>query len=336
MMNTTQWAPLNIPPTRRLQTLTVLIFLILQISLLFISFWALLLFPLPMLMYLGYIFFIDVAPHSPKGRKSDWVRKLKFFVHFKNYFPIELHKTVDLDSSKNYIFGYHPQGIISIGAFTSFGTEALNVSQLFPGIDIRVCTLPAQFWTPFWREMILAMGLRSSSFTSCVSGIHNGPGSSILLVIGGAQESLYSKPGTADLCLLKRKGFVKVALTTGASLVPVFGFGETDLWNQLPNPEGSVLRKFQDLMKQLITFTFPLINGRGIFQYGWGLMPQRRPIHVVVGRPVDIPYAYSPSDITPELIDKYHKEYVNALTELYNQHKDTYCPNRQQDIAFKD
>jgi 2-acylglycerol O-acyltransferase 2 len=289
-----------------------------------------------MLIYFGYIFFIDVASISGRGRKSDWFRKISFFKHFKNYFPIHLHKTVDLDNTKNYVFGYHPHGIIGIGAFVSFGTEALNFSTEFPGIDARICTLPAQFWTPFWREVLLAMGLRDSSFASCVNGLRIGPGSSIVLVVGGAQESLYSKPGTADLCLKKRTGFVKVALSAGATLVPVFGFGETDLWDQLPNPEGSLVRKFQDLTKQLITFTFPLINGRGIFQYGFGLMPQRRTIHVVVGKPIDIPKSFKREEITPELVEKYHTEYINALTELYHKHKDEFIPNRKRDLTLKD
>lgn len=28
----------------------------------------------------------------------------------KDYFPIALVKTADLDPSKNYVFGYHPHG----------------------------------------------------------------------------------------------------------------------------------------------------------------------------------------------------------------------------------
>ncbi len=36
------------------------------------------------------------------------------------------------------------------------------------------------------------------------------------------------QPGTLDLVLLKRKGFVRVALEGGASLVPVLAFGENE------------------------------------------------------------------------------------------------------------
>ena len=50
-----------------------------------------------------------------------------------------------------------------------------------------------------------------------------------MLVLGGAAESLNAHPGKLELVLRGRKGFVRIALQTGASLVPCLGYGENDL-----------------------------------------------------------------------------------------------------------
>ena len=42
-----------------------------------------------------------------------------------------------------------------------------------------------------------------------------GKGNVAIIVVGGAEESLEAKPGTYNLTLLKRKGFVKQAIRTG-------------------------------------------------------------------------------------------------------------------------
>jgi hypothetical protein len=51
----------------------------------------------------------------------------------------------------------------------------------------------------------------------------------LTIVVGGAAESLSAHPGTADLTLKRRKGFIKLAIRQGADLVPVFSFGENDV-----------------------------------------------------------------------------------------------------------
>ena len=43
-------------------------------------------------------------------------------------------------------------------------------------------------------------------------------------------QSLYAKPGSHDLVLRRRKGLVRIALRTGAPLVPVYAFGENSLY----------------------------------------------------------------------------------------------------------
>lgn len=66
-----------------------------------------------------------------------------------------------------------------------------------------------------------------------------------------------------------------------ASLVPVFAFGENDLFNQVKNPRGSWLRDIQQKIQKKVAFAPVLFFGRGIFQYTFGFLPHRRPVNVV-------------------------------------------------------
>ena len=66
-----------------------------------------------------------------------------------------------------------------------------------------------------------------------------------------------------------------------ASLVPVYSFGETDVYEQVPNPDGSSLRRLQNWLTKMIGFAPPVFHGRGIFNYSVGLLPYRKPIYTV-------------------------------------------------------
>lgn len=250
----------------------------------------------------------DKAPTNGVGRRSEWFRRLSWWKCFAGYYPVTNIKTVELNPNKTYIFGYHPHGIISVGAFATFATEATGFSKNFPGIRPTLMTLKAQFFSPFWREYLLSLGMADVSRESCINSLSQGPGSSITIVLGGAEESLLSKPDTLDLVLMKRKGFVKIGLEQGSSLVPVLALGETDLWDQVPNPPGSKLRQIQDLLRSYISFTVPFIHGRGIFQYGFGLMPQRKPITVIFGSPIHLPKTTCPPNLDTTEKEDFNKK----------------------------
>lgn len=45
---------------------------------------------------------------------------------FSGYFPISLVKSCDIPANRKYVFGYHPHGIIGMGAIANFGTEGTS------------------------------------------------------------------------------------------------------------------------------------------------------------------------------------------------------------------
>jgi hypothetical protein len=46
--------------------------------------------------------------------------------------------------------------------------------------------------------------------------------------------------------------------------VPVFSFGENDIYQQMPNEKGTWIYAFQKRFQSLFGFTLPLFHGRGI------------------------------------------------------------------------
>lgn len=158
------WAPLNVPLERRLQTFWVATYLNMVLPFCCVGITILLLlsrFWYVAALYLAWMVY-DVKvnkSHIRAARCSNTARHFAMFKHFCNYFPITLVKTTDLDPSKNYIFGIHPHGIISCGAYGNFGSEATGFSKKFPGLKVNLLTLSSHFNVPISRELLLLQGM---------------------------------------------------------------------------------------------------------------------------------------------------------------------------------
>lgn len=336
-----RFAPLRIPLRRRLQTAAVL-FHCMSIVVLVSLFWFTCANPLmwPILIpYLLHLTFSSAAVDGKLSYRSEYLRSLRLWKLFAGYFPIRLHKTFDLDPRRRYILGYHPHGIISHGAWSTFATNALGFKEKFPGITNSILTLDSNFRIPFYRDWILAMGVRSVSKESIRNLLskggprNDGQGRAVTIVIGGARESLEAQPGTLRLILKGRKGFVKMALRSGADLVPVIGFGENDLYDQLSPKTHPLVHKLQMFSLKVFKFTLPALHGRGLLNYDVGLMPYRRPVNVVIGKPIGVHSApgYQP---TQDEIDYYHELYVAELENLWNAYKDDFVPGRVSELEI--
>ncbi len=159
-----EFAPLNLPIKRRLETLAVAHYVVIWVlspvlaywlffCALFTSYWWIV--PL----YLIWFWYDKDTPRRGGRRLGvNWFRRWTLWKYFRDYFPVGLHKTVDLDPGRNYLFGSHPHGIVSVGGFTNFATEANNVSEMFPGLEFHMSTLYGQFWIPLRREYSMLCG----------------------------------------------------------------------------------------------------------------------------------------------------------------------------------
>jgi len=267
------------------------------------------------------------------GRRWQWVRKWQLWRHYRDYFPIDLVKTVELSPDENYLVGSHPHGVLSAGAFSNFCTEGNDFEAKFPGMTTHMLTLEGNYSQPFYREFFMTSGGVAASKRS-MEYLFSLPtrGHMLVLVVGGAPEALMARPGVSQLYINRRKGFIKIALRYGVSLVPVFHFGETDIYAQVNNPEGSRLRRAQEFLMRYIGLAPVLFLGRGILQYSFGILPFRKRITTVVGRPIPVKLTPNPSQ---EEIDQLHQLYKEELKKLYDQHRDKYAHDPSVELEFR-
>lgn len=351
-----KFAPLHRPLHRRLETAAVLWHTV-SIPIFFSFFFVMLANPLCWVLVLPYIiYWIQDSSASNGGvvsRYSDRLRGLEIWRHFCNFFPIRIHRTQELEptwtyvevkddaykflwfkwrrkpyikkvaTGPRYIFGLHPHGVVSISAFGAIGTNGANWSKLFPGIPICVLTLINQFFVPVYRDYLLALGISSAARGNILKILEQNH--SVAIVVGGAQEALLSRPGGNDIVLEKRKGFVKLALESGnTQLVPCYCFGENELYNVVDMGDDSTGRKVQFWLKQRFGFTIPFFHARGIFNYDFGLLPWRKPVTLVMGKPIEVPHKPNPNK---NEVDHYHKLYVESLKKLFDDHKSQFLEN---------
>lgn len=157
-----EFAPLNIPLSRRIQTLCcfqwVLTFifggfgcLFVAIFLLFTRLWWV------MPLYLCWYMY-DINTANTGARPLEVVRRSFIWKYMADYYPATLHKTADFNPKRSYILGLHPHGILQASGFLSFATEATGFSEKFPGMTSHLTILSGHFKFPFYRDYLLTSG----------------------------------------------------------------------------------------------------------------------------------------------------------------------------------
>ena len=174
-------------------------------------------------------------------------------------------------------------------------------------------------------------------------------GNAITIVLGGAHESLLTFPYTYRLILRKRRGFLKLALTNpNTALVPVLAFGENDLYETLVPERGTWLDKAQKGAMRWFGWTVPVFWARGVFNYNVGLVPFRRGIEVVCGKPI-VPRRWRDSgedgweagevggkvrEVSEEEVLELQEEYIAGLKVVWGEWKDVFAPGRRGELEI--
>lgn len=121
----------------------------------------------------------------------------------------------------------------------------------------------------------------------------------------------------------------RLAIQTGTPLVPVFAFGQTETY--------TFVRPFIDWESRLLPRSkyFSLVRRMGyvpmiFFGHLGTAMPKRVPIHIVIGRPIEVPQQDEPD---PATVQEYLNKFIDAMQAMFEKRKaDAGYPNLTLEI----
>jgi hypothetical protein len=175
-------------------------------------------------LYAAPILVSAVIPVIP----SAWaIRALEPMLHYFDY--EEIHETSPIDvakeilGGKNYLCVFQPHGVLSYAGICS----VIGASPEYQG-KLKTAVADALLYTPILKHVMGIFGLISASKSSMIKTLKKpGVSGTIVLYVGGMAELFLSCETEERLYLNKRKGFIKLALTQGVDIVPVYLFGNT-------------------------------------------------------------------------------------------------------------
>ncbi|CAI5964206.1 unnamed protein product [Closterium sp. NIES-65] len=158
----------------------------------------------------------------------------------------------------------------------------------------------AFFVVPIVRNILNNLGLVSVDKPAIVRTLRNK--NHVTITIGGVKEiCLGTSPDYDTLYLMKRKGFIKVAMDEKVGIVPIYNFNE----NQIFRPEPHWFLAFWESVNNYVGLGVP--GMRGYLQMP---MPFRKELLFVVGKPLFTKDG--------EAVDEFHARYMDALKQLFD------------------
>eukprot|EP00605_Chrysophyceae_sp_TOSAG23-4_P002906 GSChrysophyteH1.ASY1.ANO1.3201.1 assembled CDS len=192
------------------------------------------------------------------------------------------------------------------------------LSKVYKG-DRRDLAASILFYIPVVREILLALGNVDAGANTAKKQLQKKR--SLLIFVGGEKEQLMTEPNSHKIYCRSRFGFVKLALQHGVELVPMYTFGENEIYH--------ISHAFHDIRHWLQR---NLSIGISLF-YGRGLLCMK-PLEGVdlameIGPPVPLPKKFKNNakggvdviDPSREDIESYHAAFIAAQSSLFEKTK---------------
>jgi hypothetical protein len=231
-------------------------------------------------------------------KRSEWFINFLEYCELYNYFKsytIVLEE--DVQDTKSLLC-IHPHGIIGL----SMGS--MIVSGLSFMKRVVVCGTRFVRYLPVSGIVARWVGIEGVNHTNFKTYMKEGK--NIIFIPGGFECATITSDREDRTYIKNRKGFIKYALRYGYAVHPIYNFGENKLFYTINGFErlGLILNKLK----------FP-----GCLFYGkYGILPRNDiDICCVIGKAMRLPIIAEPSE---DDIEKYHKLYLDELSNLYQRH----------------
>ena len=226
------------------------------------------------------------------------------------------------EPGKPYIFGMHPHAIHGFGMCVFVHDSPSNqFFARFPALRGQMYGAVASvlFYLPVVREFFLWSGFIDAGRKSLERVLK--AGGSVHLLVGGEAESLMSAEGTDKVVAAGggRKGVIRLALASGAQLVPVYAFHATDTYHT-----STFLWGARMWLARNAQICLPVFWGRWFTP-----CPVNVRITLGIGAPIPLPAGVSVSSAEaaaaaaadPAIVDAYHAAYLRGLMDVYSRYK---------------
>jgi len=213
----------------------------------------------------------------------------------------------DSKPSNNYLMTMHPHGIMP-----PHHAPMLKWFREKFGIKILSAVADAALAAPILKRNFSWFGGVAASKKSMIKNMKRAyPYNVLCLFPGGVAECFYGMKHE-QVVLRKRKGFVKLALQTGVSLIPCYCINVGATMNRWYNHNSLMAKLSSKLGLGVLLF-----NDR--FGIPQGCVPfSTKKMLCLVGRPIKVMKTGEP---TQEEIDELSEKYITELKALFNRHK---------------
>lgn len=252
---------------------------------------------------------LDYAVPLKAGHAAQWFwwcKLTNFAAGCRCYFPMELAFEGEWKRDKNYLLVYHPHSLFGVG----FTLLSRYVHDLY-GTTCLITVADVIRHVPLLRRIMAWWGCTSVSAPAMRRDLRlPWPHNALMLQPGGIAEMFYGVD-REQIILRKRVGFCKVALQTGACLVPVYVLGAQQAWTRHFGPASLFARLSSALRVSLVVWS-------GRWGLPFGVVPHRQRMVVCCGAPIEVERVEQP---TAAQVEALHARYVGELRALYARHK---------------